>query len=185
MNNEMRWFNTENDWGVISIAIHWLSALIVFWQFGFGLWMVELSYYDAWYHKAPDLHKSIGLLFLMLTLIRLVSRQYNCIPKALINHTPREQKIALIIHCLLYWFLFTVMISGYLISTADGRAVAIFNWIEVPATLYGVDKQEDVAGVIHLWLAICLIGSALLHILAAFKHHFFNQDRTLKRMFGL
>jgi len=181
----MRWFNTENHWGAISITIHWLSALIMIWQFGLGLWMVELSYYDAWYHKAPDLHKSIGLLFLVLTLIRLVWRRNNRIPKALISHTPREQKIATTIHYLLYMFLFTVMFSGYLISTADGRAVAIFNWVQVPATLYGVDKQEDIAGVAHLWLAVCLIILAVLHVLAAIKHHFFNQDRTLKRMLGL
>ena len=39
----------------------------VYGMFGLGLWMVTLSYYDGWYHQAPELHKSIGVLLMTLT----------------------------------------------------------------------------------------------------------------------
>jgi cytochrome b561 len=76
------------------------------------------------------------------------------------------------------------MLSGYLISTADGRAVEVFGWFSIPATLSGLENQEDIAGEIHEWLAFTLIGLVMLHALAATKHHFINRDATLKRMLG-
>jgi hypothetical protein len=61
-------------YGVISAAFHWLSAIIVYGMFALGLWMVTLSYYDGWYHKAPELHKSIGILLMMGLVIRVLWR---------------------------------------------------------------------------------------------------------------
>ena len=66
----MSFTNTPERYGVISAAFHWLSAIIVYGMFALGLWMVTLSYYDGWYHKAPELHKSIGILLMMGLVIR-------------------------------------------------------------------------------------------------------------------
>lgn len=180
----MRWRTTSDHWGWLSIAIHWLTVLTVLSLFGLGLWMVELDYYDSWYRKGPDLHKSIGILLFALTLFRIVWRRIEGKPEPLSSHTVREQHIAKVMHRLLYVLLISVMVIGYLISTADGRAVEVFGWLQIPATLHGIDKQEDIAGVIHLWLAVVLISMVVLHALAAIKHHFIDKDRTLKRMFG-
>ena len=60
--------NSSRRYGIISISLHWIFAIAVYGMFGLGLWMVTLSYYDGWYHQAPELHKSIGVL-LMLGLI--------------------------------------------------------------------------------------------------------------------
>ena len=54
--------NTEHSYGWISIALHWLIAIVVFGMFGLGLYMVELTYYDAWYKGSLDLHKGAGIL---------------------------------------------------------------------------------------------------------------------------
>ena len=106
-------------------------------------------------------------------------------PDPLPSHHGWERTIARTVHGLLYVLLISVMVFGYLISTADGRAIEVFGWFSVPATLHGIDKQEDIAGVIHLSLAITLISLVVLHALAAFKHHVIDKDRTLKRMLGL
>lgn len=183
--SSIRWLNTQDYWGGISIFFHWLTAFIIFGLFGLGLWMVELGYYDTWYRKAPDLHKSVGILLLVITLLRLIWRRINGNPISLSSHTCKEQYMAIAVHYLLYVLLFSVMISGYLISTADGRPVLVFGWIQIPVNFHGLDKQEDIAGLVHLWLAVSLIGLALLHAIAALKHHFFEKDPTLKRMLGL
>lgn len=180
----MRWRSTQSHWGWLSIIIHWLSALTVMGLFGLGLWMVDLTYYDPWYRKGPDLHKSIGILLFILTLLRIIWRRIEGKPEPLPNYSARVQHLARLIHHLLYLLLISVMIFGYLISTADGRAVEVFGLFAIPATIHGLDKQEDIAGLIHLWLAIILASLAMLHAVAAIKHHFVEHDRTLMRMFG-
>lgn len=181
----MRWRNSDDHWGGIAISLHWLTALTVIALFTLGLWMVDLDFYDPWYNDAPHIHKSIGILLLSLTLLRVLWRVLNVTPQALSTHSQIERRAGHWVHRLLYLLLFSIMISGYLISTADGRGIEVFNWFEIPATLHGIKKQEDIAGVIHLWLASALIGLASLHALAAIKHHFIDKDSTLKRMLGL
>ncbi|ENV3744797.1 TPA: cytochrome b, partial [Enterobacter roggenkampii] len=51
----MQWRNSSRRYGIISIGLHWIFALAVYGMFGLGLWMVTLSYYDGWYHQAPEL----------------------------------------------------------------------------------------------------------------------------------
>jgi len=182
--HKILWLNTQHQWGVIMITIHWLSAVTIFGMFGLGLWMVELGYYEAWYHKAPDLHKSIGITLLVLTFVRLFWRQFNRRPFPLKTHNHVKQILAISMHNILYLLLISLMLSGYLISTADGRSIVVFNVIQMPALIQGIEYQEDVAGVVHFWLAISLICMAVLHVLATLKHHFIDCDRTLKRMFG-
>jgi cytochrome b561 len=144
--------------------------------------MVELDYYHGWYRTAPFIHKSIGVLLFLVTLARLIWRLNNVTPQALASHTTMEKKSAAAAHVMLYLLLFALMFSGYLISTADGRAIEVFNLFTVPATVQGIENQEDIAGDIHRWLAYLLIGLVVIHALGAIKHHFWDKDETLKRM---
>jgi cytochrome b561 len=180
----VRWRNGPDHWGAVSIALHWLIALVVFAMFALGLWMTSLTYYDRWYHDAPYLHKGIGVLLFITLVARLLWRFAVGRPDELASHAPWERLAARLAHLGLYLLLFAVMVSGYLISTADGRAVEVFGWFAVPATLSGIEGQEDVAGEVHLGLASVLIALSLLHGGAALKHHFIDRDRTLKRMLG-
>ena len=146
--------------------------------------MTDLTYYHPWYKTAPDLHKSIGLILLLLTLLRLAWRFNNPVPAPLASHSTFEIKTARRVHALLYFLLLGMILSGYLISTADGRAITVFKLFEIPAIIHDIDHQEDVAGVIHLTLGILIICIALLHAGASIKHHLIDKDRILKRMLG-
>lgn len=172
--------NSQNGYGWIAIGLHWLMAIGVFGMFGLGLYMVELTYYDRWYHGSLETHKAIGVLVFLTLSVRLLWRLVNVSPRGLSDNT-FENRIAHGMHWLLYGLLFFLVTSGYLISTADGRSVDVFGWFSVPATLTG-EHQEDTFGGIHEILAWLVIGSAALHALAALKHHFVNKDKTLKRM---
>ncbi len=176
------WRNSRQQYGIVSITLHWLVALLVFSLFGLGLWMVELDYYHGWYQRAPDLHKSIGITLFGIMLLRLVWRYSNSRPAPLASLANWEKRLSGWLHVLFYPLLFVLMLSGYLISTADGRAIAVFDLFRVPATLTAIPDQEDVAGLVHQWLAYTLIGLVALHALAALKHHFLDRDGTLKRM---
>lgn len=180
----MNWKNNQNGWGMISIAIHWITAVSVIALFALGLWMVDLTYYDDWYRTAPYLHKSIGVLLLCLTLFRLAWIYSNPRPVLLDSYSDIEHKLAHWGHGFMYLLLFSVTLSGYFISTADGRGIEVFGWFEVPAVVLGIENQEDLAGDIHFVLAVTLISMVVVHAAAAMKHHWIDKDPTLKRMLG-
>ena len=176
--------NSSQRYGIISMCLHWIVALTVYAMFGLGLWMVTLSYYDGWYHQAPELHKSIGILLMMTLVIRVIWRHISPPPAAPKTHNKLTRVSAVAARVTLYILLFAILISGYLISTADGKPINVFGLFEVPATLSDAGVQADTAGVVHLWLAWSVVILSVLHGLAALKHHFIDKDDTLKRMLG-
>jgi len=178
----MIWRDSEHTYGLIAIALHWVIAAGVIGLFALGVWMVGLTYYDPWYNAAPDWHRSLGILLFTVLLARFVWRALLPRPAPEPAHKPWERVLGHAAHTLLNFLTFAVIVAGYLISSADGRAVAVFDWFSVPALMSGFERQESVAGDWHRWLAYALIGLVVLHALAAIKHHVIDKDRTLRRM---
>ncbi|GHF94058.1 cytochrome b [Thalassotalea marina] len=176
--------NTTTRYGLLTIIIHWLVALAVVGLFALGYWMVDLNYYSTWYQTAPNIHKSVGILLFTVMLVRVLARVFQQKPVPLEQHSALEKKLAHTAHYLMYVGLFIIMLSGYLISTADGRPIEVFGLIEVPALGSFVENQEDIAGEIHEYFAYGLMVLVLLHAGAALKHHFIDKDQTLNRMLG-
>ncbi|OUR61051.1 cytochrome b [Colwellia sp. 39_35_sub15_T18] len=176
--------NTQTNYGYISIFFHWLAALSIFALFALGYYMVDLTYYHTWYKTAPELHKSVGIVLFALMLIRLIWRYKQVTPEHLASHSTLERKAGKLIHTVLYAMIFIIMSAGYLISTADGRGIEVFELFVIPGFGAFIENQEDLAGLIHKWLAYVLVALALLHALAALKHHFIDKDNTLNRMIG-
>lgn len=175
--------NTSTHYGLFSIGAHWLTAVFIAILFPLGLIMVDLGYYDSGYQTYPHIHKSLGLLLFSLTIIRMlwifvVSKPPQPLPQSRVLHV-----LAKSVHHLLYVCLLLILISGYLISTADGRSIDVFNWFSVPALFEPFKGQADIAGNIHAIAAWVLMALIALHVIGALKHHFINKDRTLKRMF--
>lgn len=92
------------------------------------------------------------------------------------------QRVSHLTHLLLYALIFLIICSGYLISTADGRPIEVFGLFDLPSAGELFAEQADRAGVVHKFAAYGLIALAVIHALAALKHHFFDKDETLKRM---
>ncbi len=182
------WRNSEDTYGLMAVICHWLTAVTVIGLFALGLWMTSLSYYDPWYKQGPDLHRSIGILLTILVIWRLLWRVFNIHPSSIPGHKPWEKVVAKLTHLCFYLLLFTMFVSGYLITTAEGQALKVFNWFSIPASLTskdaGIDNLEDLAGIIHKVIAFVLIGLAIVHSFGALKHHFIDKDRTLVRMLG-
>jgi cytochrome b561 len=174
--------NNTESYGWLSIVIHWVMTFIVFGLFGLGYWMVDLDYYSEWYRRAPALHKSIGITLLLLWSVRIVWRFVQVSPQTPETHQAWEVKSAKLTHAMLYILMLAIMFSGYLISTADGRGIEVFTLFTLPSIGELFSNQEDIAGNIHEWLAYSILGLAILHALAALKHHFIDKDRTLVRM---
>lgn len=177
--------NTAQSYGMLAIFLHWLVALVVIALFSLGVWMTGLTYYDDWYKRGPDIHKSIGILLFLIMLVRLGWRTVNITPDDEPDVGALQAQLAHGVHRLFYVLLFALMISGYLISTADGKPIQVFDLFAVPAVISDIPNMEDKAGKVHWYLALILISLASLHAVAALKHHFIDRDRTLKKMLGI
>ena len=180
----MQWRNSKDRFGWLAMSLHWVMAVMVPGLAAVGLWMTSLNYYSPWYTSAPFWHKSVGLVFAALLLVRLLWRWLSPAPAALPTHSRVERMAAGTAQWLMYAAMLIIVISGYLISTADGSSIDVFSLFSVPATISGIEGQEDIAGEVHFVLAVALIAIAALHMLAALKHHFIDGDTTLKRMLG-
>lgn len=174
--------NRNDQWGLPSIVIHWLSAIVIVTLFALGLYMTSLTYYDRWYHLAPHVHKSIGVLLLLLTFIRIGWLLPRGRPLPVPGQSMLQTRLAVWTHRTMYLLIFSIVFSGYLISTAKGDAVQVFNWFSIESIFSGGEAQADLAGETHLVLAYVLITLAAGHTLAALKHHFLDKDNTLTRM---
>ena len=175
--------NSRTQFGWVAIALHWSMALAIFAMFVLGFWMVELDYYDSWYHDAPYIHKAVGMLLLFMLFFRIVWVLANVKPD--IMGAAWERLIALIVHRTHYVLMLVLMITGYLIPTANGVGIDVFGWFTVPASLGFTKEEADLVGKIHWATAWAMMGLAGMHAAAALKHHVIDKDATLLRMLGL
>lgn len=175
--------NQANHYGWISIGLHWLLALSLFALFGLGLWMVTLDYYSSWYNQAPWIHKSVGLIVVTLMMLRWVWNRVSKVPTQF--EGIRSSVMQILIHAshqFMYFVVLVMGLSGYLISTAKGKPIEVFDWFAVPALPWQFSDQADIAGLVHEWTAYFFMAFVALHALAALKHHFMDRDKTLRRM---
>ena len=178
-------YNSSEHYGLVAILLHWLMAMVVIGLIGLGIYMVELSYYDPLGKILPFLHISIGMLLVPVLIFGMIWKLINTRPVPLAGTTALEQALAKLVHRLLSLLIATILISGYLITTAKGSSASVFDIISIPSTITSIPEQEYYAGLAHQYLAYGLIALVVLHATAALKHHFINRDNTLRRMLGM
>lgn len=178
-------FNTIHRFGLVSIILHWSMAITLFGLFGLGWYMVDLTYYDVLYKTLPEVHKSIGILFGVVLIFRIIWKIINITPAFENGLSPFQQFCAKAVHLGLYGLMVLIVVSGYLISTADASSISVFDFFQLPATITSMPEQADNAGLVHKYLAYVIIGLTVLHVAAALKHHFINKDNTLRKMLGI
>lgn len=176
----MRIRNDSEHWGAISLALHWLTFVLIIGLALVGLVMTELpnsplkiSIY-AW-------HKSFGLTVLGLTLLRLAWRFAGRVPDPV--PMPAWQRWAAAgTHGLLYVLLLAIPLSGWLYNSAAGFPLKWFGLFSLPK-LSGYDPDlKHFAEESHEALFYLLALVVLIHAAAALKHHYLDRDSTLRRM---
>ncbi|MBF0108959.1 MAG: cytochrome b [Magnetococcales bacterium] len=176
------WRNSEDRYGTLARLWHWVMFALLVGMIVLGLWMTGLTYGDPWYHRAPALHEGLGIMTFVAFALRLSWRFFDP-PPPLSCGIPRWQRLlAHGTHWVLYALMGVIPVSGYLITTARGEGVAVFGWFSIPALFPSRPGMEDLAGSVHLVLALALAGLALMHATAAVKHHVIDRDDTLVRM---
>lgn len=170
----------------LAVVLHWLLASMIVGTIVLGLYMTGLPF-SMQRLRLFNWHKWIGITILALSLLRLGWRLRHPpppLPASVVEAMPGWQRVAHSgTHRLLYVLFFVVPLLGWAYSSAYGFPVVLFGVLPLP-DLWPVDKPlaENLLKPLHQAGAFALAGLALLHALAAIKHHFFDHDGLLDRM---
>jgi cytochrome b561 len=127
-----------------------------------------------------NIHKLIGLAILSLMLFRLFWKMINIQPQSL-NEKKWQRFLERSVHWLLYLFLITMPLSGWVMSTAAGHPPQLFGWsLSLP-----IQPNKALAEVfvdVHNTLAFIILITIGLHFSAAMYHFFIKKDGVLQRM---
>lgn len=173
--------NSPEKYGAVTKTLHWLTSITVICLLGIGLYMVRAEK-SASLFQIYGLHKSLGILVLTATILRVLWHVYSRKPPFVAGIPLWERAAAHAGHAFLYVCLFGMPLSGWTMSSAFGRSVTLFNTVQLPDL---VEKNQELAerlAAFHEYLAYALIGMIALHVGAALRHHFIAKDATLKRM---
>jgi cytochrome b561 len=172
---------TPVRYGALAQLFHWVIAALIVTQFvlarigdGLPLGARKLALLAR--------HKSVGMTILMLAILRLLWR-FKAAPPALPSGMSRiEQIAARWTHLAFYVLLFAMPLTGWMMSSAKNYSVSWFGLFTWPNLIGKNEAAFDLLKTTHDTLSDVLFAIAVLHILAALKHHFWNRDDVLVRM---
>jgi cytochrome b561 len=175
-------YGTRTDhYPATSKLLHWLVATCVLITAPVAIAMTRIAEgptQDALY----NLHKSLGVLILILMVLRLINRLVAGALAAEEKIEPWQKTVSSIVHTSLYVLLLAMPVVGYIANSAYGTSTPFFGLFNVPAI---IGKNEELATqlfTIHRWVGWLVILLVLTHISAALYHHFIRGDVVLKRM---
>lgn len=188
-------------YSAVAIVLHWAIAAALLFMLPLGFVMHERAEHgeaSQALFEAYQLHKSIGLGVLALTLVRLIWRLTHKPPPLAAGMPAWERFAARASHWAFYALTLALPLTGWLYVSAgwsvhEDRSLAVptrwFGLFEVPHLFNLPHAPEDVradtadaALSAHAALAWAVIGLASVHIAAALKHHLFDRDETLAHM---
>lgn len=172
----------------MAIILHWLIAAIVVANLGGGL-------SAEWFFDHPDparvaqgnavmaLHKSLGLLVILLTLGHIGWRIGHRPPPWPAHMTPLERRLAGAVHFLFYVLLLALPLTGWAMMSTGKTIVptAVFGWFAVPP-LPVPQALGDAFQTGHHRLGWVMMALLAVHVLAALKHRIFDREPVLARM---
>jgi cytochrome b561 len=173
--------NDRARWGTLSIALHWLTFVLVLTMAVLGLNMVGMA-------PTPQkvqiyaLHKSIGLTVLALTVLRLLWRWSGRVPAAVAGTPDWQRRLANASHGGLYALLLAVPLSGWWFNSAAGFPLRWFGLVKLPKLTSFDPGIKALARESHELLFYALAGLIAIHAAAALWHHYRRRDQTLLRM---
>jgi cytochrome b561/polyisoprenoid-binding protein YceI len=161
-----------------AIILHWLLALALAFQLSLGL---GLEYLGRNGFAQYQLHKSVGITILALSLLRLLWRLTHKRPPALEGGF--SGWLAKVVHFGLYLFMIGAPLTGWLIVSTDK--------VSVPTMLFGAmhwphlsapQSFNGFAHVSHWLLGLLGIALILLHVAGAVRHQWLIRDNLMARM---
>jgi len=171
-------------YALTSRILHWVMAVLIIFLLGLGIFMTDfLSKESTNRLDVYNLHKSLGVLVLILVFLRIINRLLTRTPALPFAISALEKKLAKFGHLALYFLMFLTPFSGYLMSSFAGYPVKFFA-IELPNFFEANFEIAHFFAETHELSAFSLLGLIVIHILAVIRHRFFDKpgNDVLNRM---
>jgi cytochrome b561 len=159
-------------------AFHWLTVLMLVGSFAV-VWSVGWLSAGQARAQAVSLHRTIGLLVLLVTVLRMLWRLVSRRPPAFGSSLWRWA--AGVVHAMLLASLLFVPLLGWVYTNARGHPLLLLG-IRLPSLIFKDQYFSRVAIQGHEFLAYAMLALIGAHASAAFWHHVVLRDATLKRM---
>lgn len=180
----MRLGNTPTSWGAIAKGFHWVIAALVLFLVAHGWWMTHMVQ-RAGRLTQYQIHSAIGYDLLLLLALRVAWRAIDPAPP-LPRGLERWERIAAHSgHVLLYLLAIGASLTGWVLVGTFSRPIdaTLFGFIPVPALASGPNRGlHQAMENAHEILSYSLLALAVLHVLAALRHHFVRKNDVLRRM---
>lgn len=164
----------------ILVLLHWLTAGSILVAFAL-VWSLEIFDLEAVEKNVVFIHKSLGLLVISLTVLRLAVKFSGNGGAGVVDPDPRINLLSKLGHLGLYGFMFVAPFMGWLKSNAAGREASLFG-IPFPTLL---EKDRDMAelfGELHEVAAYLFLALIAVHAAAAIWHRVARKDGVLYSM---
>lgn len=168
----------------VARVLHWLIAGLIVSQYVLAELGERAEHANSVVQQLGLLanHKSIGMTIFALAIIRVLWRVFNAPPALPANMPVWQTRASSLAHIALYGFLFAMPLSGWLMSSASAYSVSWFNLFVFPDLIAASEANTKLLKDIHEWLSDALLVIAIVHIVAALKHHYIDKDDVLSRM---
>ncbi|WP_157733155.1 cytochrome b [Bosea sp. AS-1] len=170
-------------WHPASVALHWLTFLLILFQFWVSGPMLDEKRDLIARFELYQLHKSVGLTIAAFVLLRLVLRVTLSQPDPE-NQNPWLRRAAALVHAALYLCIVALPISGLLMAAAAP--------IQIPTLYFGLFQVPHPIGPnpaiyqrmlwLHDRLGNILIVLGSVHVAAVAVHMLLWRDGLLGRM---
>lgn len=164
--------------GLVARVMHWLTLLLLVGSFAL-VWSIGWLPAGGARAQAVGLHRSIGLLVLLVTLLRVLWRLAKRRPPGLASAALRWAAAA--VQAALLACLLVVPLLGWAYTNARGHPLLLWG-IRLPSLIFKDQYFSRVAIQTHEVLAYTLLALIGAHVAAALWHHLVLRDATLKRM---
>lgn len=161
----------------VLVALHWLLAIMIGLQLGFGYFVIgKMSNADPAKLAPLGIHMGIGTAVIVLMAIRLITRFFTSHPQPTASQQQGVGKLRTPVHLLLYGVIFVTALSGWF------TGFLIAHLYEVPGNTLPPDFATYPTRVIHVWMALVLFLLIVLHLAAAMKEMMMGDVHILGRV---
>jgi len=162
-------------------CFHWVVALLVVINVPIGI-LLDIFPKGPVQDNFYTLHKSLGVLILVLMTLRIIYRFMHGVPRP--EHSLRRWEIVIseTVHWALYVALLVQPIIGLFANSAYGAPTPFFGLFEIPPLIAKNGPLSDRLFDIHSGLGLTIGALFCLHIAAALQHYFIKRDGVLQRM---
>lgn len=176
--------NEEQKYTLPARGFHWAVALLVLSLLAIGWYMGDLPRGIEKF-RFVEMHKSFGLLLLVLMIGRSLWRAFNPPPPLPGNLPAWEKRAAKLTHWALYGLIFLQIFAGMSLVWTANSPLTFFGLLALPSPLAADKELHERLEEVHEIVARLIALLALLHIGAALRHHFLLKNNILRRMIGL